>query len=489
MTGPGVTGSGATDSGATDSGPPLSVIDPARTKAELRAKLTGLDAELDAWLAATTEQGMLRRHHTQIQAVAGTLKQVSAELATQLDRPDQGLRILDRIGSVDRRVMDLHRLWGFFRAKFALRYVPWLEAPLVTADDLAWACYSPVQQFVPADRRREPPLVYFTGGTSPFLMPRGSPYVVEPLPDGSMREPEFTEAVRLMPVALIGLPWFQVDHLPDAPLIAHEVGHAVEQDLGLGDRVRALIEDAAPAKRRCAWSAWGAEVFADVYGTLCCGSGFARALMALLTVHPRQVNGEVRTPAAWGSYPTRTLRVLLTAAVLAKLGVQPADQSVADAWLAAYPDRPLTEYEADAGLVAAALVDGPYDALGKSGLTAIIGYSDDDEKTVSRLAKHLLNRTALDEGGVRHIVAAARLAYDRDRAGYAARRAAQMVRAKIASIPSDGVRDVRGTRGAGVSGTPPEPERPERDKHAARALSQLIDRDDREDADVPAQYQ
>ena len=29
--------------------------------------------------------------------------------------------------------MDLHRLWGFFRTKFALRYVPWLEAPLVTA--------------------------------------------------------------------------------------------------------------------------------------------------------------------------------------------------------------------------------------------------------------------------------------------------------------------------------------------------------------------
>ena len=215
---------------------PLPVINLARTRAELPAKLTGLDSELDAWLAATTEQGVLRRHHTQIQAVAGSLKQASAELAVPFTDPDPGLWILDRARAVDRRIMDLHRLWSFFRAKFALRYVPWLETPLVTADDLAWDCYSPVQKFIAPDQRREPPLVYFTGGTSPFLMPRGTPYVVEPLPDGSMREPEFTAAVQLMPVALIGLPWFQVDHLPDAPLIAHEVGHAVEQDLGLGDR-------------------------------------------------------------------------------------------------------------------------------------------------------------------------------------------------------------------------------------------------------------
>jgi hypothetical protein len=466
----------------TGAEPLLPVIDPARTKAELRAKLAGLDAELDAWLAATAEMGMLRRHHTQIQAVAGTLKQVSADLAVQFDGADQGLWILDRIRSVDRRVMDLHRLWGFFRTKFALRYVPWLEAPLVTADDLAWDCYSPVQKFIPADRRREPPLVYFTGGTSPFLMPRGTPYVAEPLPDGSMRELEFTEAVRLMPVALIGLPWFQVDHLPDAPLIAHEVGHAVEQDLGLGDRVQMLIEAAVRPERRSAWSAWSVEVFADVYGTLCCGSGFARALMALLAAHPRQVKGEVRAPAAWGSYPTRTLRVLLTAAVLTKLGVQPADQSVADAWLATYPDRPLKEYEDDVGPVAAAVLDGPYKALGNSGLTAIIGYSNADEHVVSRLAKRLLDKLTLDQGRVRHIVAAARLAYDRDRVTYARRDAAQIARAKISSVPWEGV------RAAGGSGTPPEPVRSQRDQLAARALSLLIDRDDREDADVPTRY-
>jgi hypothetical protein len=467
----------------TGAGPPP-VIDPARTAAELRAKLYGLTSELDDWQAAAAEGGMLRRHHTQIQAVAGTLRQVSADLAEQLEGADQGEWILDRAASVDRRIMDLHRLWGFFRAKFALRYVPWLETPLVTADDLAWACYSPVQKFIAPDRRREPPLVYYTGGTSPFLLPRGTPYVVEPLPDGSMREPDFAEAVRLVPVALIGLPWFQVDHLPDAPLIGHEVGHAVEQDLELGAAVRTLIEDAVPSGRRSAWSAWSTEVFADIYGTLCCGSGFARALMTLLAGHRRLVKGERRGGADWGSYPTRTLRVLLTAAVLAKLGVEPADQPVAEAWRAAYPERPLTEYEPDVDRVAAAVLDGPYAALGEKGLTAVMSYTNADQAAASWLAGRLLKKLSLGTGDVRHIMAAARLAYDRNPGRYATAEAAKIARDTIARLPWSGV------RAAGGSDTPPEPERTQRDQLAGRALSQLIDRatdpnDEPEAADVP----
>ena len=464
---------------------PLPVIDAPRTAAELRAKLTGLESELNAWQAATSAHGgSLRRHHTQIEAVAGTLRQASADLAAQLADADQGLWILDRAGHLDRQIMDLHRLWGFFRAKFALRYVPWLEAPLMTADDLAWACYSPALRFIAPERHREPPLVYFTGGTSPFLLPRGTPYLVEPLPDGTMREPEFDEAVRQVPVALIGLPWFQVDHLPDAPLIAHEAGHAVEQDLGLRAQVRALIESAVPAGRRPAWGTWSTEVFADIYGTLCCGSGFARALMALLAGHPREVAGEVRAEGNWGSYPSRTLRVLLVAAVLERLDVELCDEPVAAAWLRTYPARPLREYEADAAPVAASVLAGPYKALDGAGLTAIVRYTKDDEQTVSRLARRLLSGLDINAGGVRHIAAAVRLAYDRDRDEYARRNAAKISRDKIAGIPWDGV------RAAGGADTPSESVRASRDRLAGRTLSELIGRAARrggnqEDVDVP----
>ena len=64
-------------------------------------------------------------------------------------------------------------------------------------------------------------------------------------------------------------------------------------------------------------------MFADIYGTLCCGSGFAQRADGAAGRHPREVTGEVRGPADWGSYPARTLRVLLTVAALTELGVQP----------------------------------------------------------------------------------------------------------------------------------------------------------------------
>jgi hypothetical protein len=466
----------------------LPLIDAARTAAELRAKLSGLTSELTSWREATVrEDGPLRRHHTQVRTVAGTLEQASADLAKELGGEDQGLWVLEEARRMNRRIVDLHRLWGFFRSKLALRYVPWLERPLIAADDLAWACYEPAQAFVPPKQRREPPLLYFTGGTSPFLMPRGAPYVVEPLPDGGMREPEFAEAVRSIPVALIGLPWFQVEHLPDAPLIAHEVGHAVEQDLQLAEPVRDLIQAKVPADRRAAWGAWSGEVFADIYGTLGCGSGFARALAALLADHPREVAGEVRGEEDWGSYPPRTVRVLLAAAVLAKLGVGPADESVADRWLHTYKERPLRAYEEDVSEVVKAVIDGPYPVLGGKGLTSVLPYTADDEEAASRIADHLLAGLRPDEGGVRQLLGGARLAYDRSRREYATSQATKISLAWIADIPMDGV------RAAGGADTPPEPLRTQRDEAAGHALAKLISRaagrdDEQEVADVSARH-
>jgi hypothetical protein len=446
---------------------PPPVIRPERTAAELRSKLASLDRELTAWRDATRgDDAPLRRHHTQVEAIAGTLGQAASDLAYGLRGAEEGTWILERAVLIERRILDLHRLWGFFRDKLALRFVPWLEEPLLVADDLAWACYAPMQSFIPPEQQREPPLIYFTGGTTPFLMPRGAPYVVEPLPDGGMRAPEFSEAVRSVPVALIGLPWFQASHLPDAPLIAHEVGHAVEHDLGLADRVRALIEGAVPARHRPAWGAWSSEVFADIYGVLGCGSGFARALAALLAGPQRDVATEVRDKSDWGSYPTRTLRVLLTSAVLEKLRVDPIDPPMASAWRDTYRQRPLKDYEADVGAVVTAVLEGPYKALKDGSLAAVFPYSKDDEQQASKMATRLVKGLEPDTGRIRQLLAAARLAYDRDSEQYA-RHASAIVLASIARLPS------RGMRAAGDE-APPQAVRARRDEIAGHALSALI---------------
>jgi hypothetical protein len=445
------------------------VINASLTLLELRRKLGDLDGELSDWQTAAAT-GPLRRHYTQIDAVTGTLSEASAKLAAEFSGENPGAWIVERAGAFDRRILDLHRLWGFFRGKLALRFVPWLEQGMMAADDLAWACYEPAQHLIATDMRREPPLVYFSGGSSPVLLPRGTPYVVEPLPDGGLREPEFAEAVRTVPVALIGLPWLQINHLPDAPLVAHEVGHAVEYDLGIGSRVQKLVADAVPESRRSAWRCWAAEAFADVYGVLGCGSGFARALAARLAGHPREIAGEARREPAWGSYPPRTSRVLLAQAALAELEIDTGDPTIAATWLDAYPQRPLREFEEDAAAVAAALIKGPYRDGEISELTTILPYTSRDEEHAYRDARLLLDGVEPDAGGVRHLMAAARIAYDCDAERYAKRRAPAIVLGKVAAIPFDGV------RAAGGAEAPSEEVRAARDRRAGRDLSALISR-------------
>jgi hypothetical protein len=437
------------------------------------------------WRNVTGQGQPLRRHHTQVHAVTGTLGQAAEDFEAQMLGAENGTWIFERAGSVDRGILDLHRLWGFFRDKLALRFVPWLEDAMIAADDLAWACYEPAQRFIPADRCREPPLVYFSGGSRPSLMPRGTPYLVEPLPDGGMREPEFTEAVRSVPVGLIGLPWFQLKHLPDAPLIAHEVGHAVEQDLSLGPRVRQLIGCAVPKRRCAAWQSWAGEVFADVYGVLGCGRGFAAALSALLAAAPRDVAGEVREEGRWGSYPAKTLRVLLVVETLRQIGANDPPQSLADIWRETYPQRPCVEFEDDVAAVTAAVLGGPYDTIDGGGLTSVLSFGGADEERARQLADRLRRGLSPDRGGVREVMAAARLAYDHDRLAYADHEPTSAILTWIKLIP------MRGVRAAGGADTPTEDVRARRNEAAGHELAkQLVhaehEHDQQEVPHVPA---
>jgi hypothetical protein len=442
------------------------VLDSVRTSSELRERIATLESEFEDWQNATLEGGPLSRHQTQVLAVTRTLGHAADELKRSLPGPEGGDWIFERAPSLDRKILDLHRLWGFFRDKLALRFVPWLQDAMDAADDLAWACYEPAQTHIPQDRRREPPLVYFAGGTRPTLMPRGTPYAVEPLPDGGMRPPAFAEAVRAVPVALIGLPWFQLTHLPDAPLIAHEVGHSVEHDLALGHRVRQLVGCACPARRASAWQEWAAEVFADVYGVLGCGPGFAAALAALLAAARRDVEGEVKQDGNWGAYPPRTVRVLLVEEVLRQLELP--GLGLGDAWHETYPLRQCTEFEDDVPSIAAAVLAGPYDAFGGRGLTSVLSFGPTEAGRADTLANRLCNGNGPDRGGVREVLAAARLAYDRNRLAYVRDDKTPTILEWIRAQETRGTRDVNDVESADEEAR--EEARERRDKEAGLVL-------------------
>ena len=267
--------------------------------------------------------------HTQIRRVTAALDAVRLQIGTQLDE------VVAAPGGADDRVRrhrdddprcppDLGVLP--LEAEPALRRL--VPPFLVAADEFAWDCYTPVRAAVdPAhvapDEVREPPMVFLNGGWSPFEMSRGIAFDAEVVPDEEVPRQQYRAILDDLPFPVIGLPWYQVRHLPDAVLLGHEVGHTVEDDFRLTDRLESLLRVAfkkgkVGAERRDAWSSWLGETFADVYGTLAGGPAFTGALMDLVAGPPKRIATERADARAWGDYPPASLRVHVALAALAE---------------------------------------------------------------------------------------------------------------------------------------------------------------------------
>jgi hypothetical protein len=123
-----------------------------RRRAELRSKLSSIGEEFEQWRAASVRGALLSKHSSQIErtteALAGLVDRIEQDLGDA-----EGEAVLGRSQRIERSVLDLHRLWDYFRSKLALRYVPWFQQPLYAVDELAWACYEPVQQAVAPELR------------------------------------------------------------------------------------------------------------------------------------------------------------------------------------------------------------------------------------------------------------------------------------------------------------------------------------------------
>jgi hypothetical protein len=446
---------------------------PARKRIELQQKLASLRWEFAEWRARTKEKEKLEKHHTQVRAITGILETLAGPVDQALGGAAQDDRVLAESRSTELTILELHRMWEFFRSKLALRYVPWFEDYLLAADEFAWACYQPCLRFVKPEVGREPPLAFLNGGSSPFTVPRGAAYAAESVPYEAMRTKEFAEALQCIPIPVIGIPWFQVKHLPEALVIGHEVGHDVERDLRLTATLRSLLDatfdaNAVPGERRKAWHAWSQEVFADVYGVLAGGPAFVETLVDFLAEDPRSITTEWRGDPSWGSYPTSTLRVLLACAVLAECEFdEQAVDPLRKRWTDVYDHHALTEFEDDVPLVAHALVEGPYAELDRAPLTAVLSFSPSDYATAKNAAKQARLQREPSTTDVRKLVAAARIAYDTDPTAYVQQDVAKLVVETIRDTRKGGTRTRKETLEVEI-------DRDSRDHSAAAQLLGLI---------------
>ena len=150
---------------------------------------------------------------------------------------------------------------------------------------------------------KEPPLVAFTTDASPFASAREAG--VEGLTGQDAQV--LDEAVRRLPVPVVGMPWSYLDHLPRSVSIAHEVGHVVAWDFKVREVIKtafARLPRSVPDARRAGWEDWCHELFADAYGIQCMGVGFVLALADFLVGDPNTLSKQRQGPVYRRTHPT-----------------------------------------------------------------------------------------------------------------------------------------------------------------------------------------
>lgn len=399
-----------------------------RRRAALRDKLDALALDFGEWEALSTAGKPFEKHHTQVKRLVrrlGRLRQVLDDDIGKL-RID-GANTMARGYALERDVLLLHNMWEFYRSRLSQRFVPWMKRFLDAADDYAWACLQPVitaavaAKHVTAASVREPPLTYLNGEWSPFASTRGTALMSEAVSPSETERQAFIREVKSLPLSVLGLPWYQLSHLPDVLILAHEIGHVVEDDLYLTESLAKVLADTVaaesiPANRATAWQSWLGEAFADTFGAVAGGRGFACALADFVTLDVKAIRAESLTFPNWGVYPTTALRLRVVAGALDALGdTDGVKEIMARAEALMDGMAPMSAFHDDCAPIARRWLETPLAALGGSTLLAIARVPSNHWKGVESVsAGALRSKFPLSTNDVRALVSGARLAFEQE---------------------------------------------------------------------------
>jgi hypothetical protein len=321
----------------------------ARRKQDLQEQFDTLPRELDNW-KSLSQQPAYEKHHSQIVALS---KQM-LELNDRVKQAWNGSEEFVAIQKAQRDCAAVHTVWNFFRQKLLMRSDRQLGSYLRAADAYVWACYEPVL----IDRRardtsqpfREPPLVTFDSDLSAWALSREQELEPEDDKTGATRGALFVKALTAMPIAVLGIPWYTSELLPNLATLAHETGHVIDSDFGVGESLKTALATALQASSLCdGWSLhWRREVFADLFACYAAGPPFVWALADSIPDSPGRVK-TLQRPSndEWGLYPPASLRILLNLEALRHLGHAAEADRIQAYWTADYTEHAMGAYLAD----------------------------------------------------------------------------------------------------------------------------------------------
>lgn len=447
-----------------------------RKKIELEQKVKALEDEFEAWLEKSESNEKFEKHHTQIRVLQAHLQgwhsRIRAETNSykETEDPDD---FLSRCANAEKLILSEHRIWDYFRSKFIQRNEELFDFYLKAADEFAWACYQPIQKAVYPDiahsKRKEPPLVFFNGGISPFSISRDRTFQFETVAgENLIIDPK--DIINKLPIPVVGIPWHQINYLPQALVIGHEVGHIIEDDFGLTDRLKELLDEAideikaqlrknealedenhikeAEAKadmRKDAWHSWLGEIFADLYGCLTAGAAFAGTLIDFLIKESDKISEQEKTGPDWGRYPTNFLRIKIVLKALEVMNFADEIKDYVALW-ENYSSKMPAEFVEDIKVIVPKLLEGTHPVLNGKSVKEIFCFSREQQQsvntTVTQLNEIKPNRTpVISSTQILVLFAVLRTAFEKTPAEYVAKEYDKIILNHIgANVIKPGVR-------------------------------------------------
>jgi hypothetical protein len=419
-------------------------------KATLDSKLTSLSADLDAWKEIAEnprQEPVFAKHQSQIIRLHELFTGLIENLKDQISRlpVDVSFKAADDLSD---KILQGHALWSYFRDKLLLRRADNLRRYLSAADEFAWACFEPL-----CKKRLEvsgnmiwksPPLIFLGRENSPFVYPRNWSLDGQ-IPD--VTDEVFNELVKCAPMSVVSLPFYQATHLPETLVLAHEMGHVIEMDLGLSAALNATLENVSSNEltdaHKTTWKQWRVEAFADIFGATVARAGFCRALANFLaTDHHAVVNEEISASA----YPTIYLRVLLALEVLRDNdGHLPPEASALESeWRDYYGStHKCQDYEIDLKIIVKCFIDNKLEEFGGETIRAIATPKSSEDVSVKMANDMLVNKIKPDAtNDPRVIMEAAAIAFYQKPKNYKSQEVEKLVLDRIEEVANNAPRKI-----------------------------------------------